>query len=141
MFADHLDAAQSEADEILARARERGAAVTVVAMSAFRAWAGLRRGALAAAAADAQVVMELAPELLGAEFVVTAVSAAVLAGLERDETPAALRGLIDRTGVRFDPEFTPSAQLLYASGVLHAAAGNDEAAIEELRSCALDRPV
>ena len=141
MFSDHLDAAESEADEILARGRERGAAVTVVAISAFRAFNGLRRGALAAAATDAQLVMELAPELLGAEFLVTAVSTAVLAGLERDETPDALRRLIDRTGVRFDPEFTPSAQLLYASGVLRAAAGNHEAAIEVLRSCALDHPV
>ena len=141
MFSDGLDAAQSQADEILARARERGAAVTVVAISAFRAFNGLRRGALATAAADAQAAMELAPELLGAEFLVTAVSTAVLAGLERDETPDALRGLIDRTGVRFDPEFTPSAQLLYASGVLRAAAGNHQAAIEELRGCALDHAV
>src|SRR5436190_3799388 len=141
MFSDDLDAAQSEADEILARARERGAAVTVVAISAFRAFTGLRRGALAAAAGDAQVTMELAPELLGAEFLVTAVSTAVLAGLERDETPDALRGLIDRTGVRFDPEFTPSAQLLYTSGVLHAAAGNHQGAVEELKGCALDHPV
>jgi DNA-binding CsgD family transcriptional regulator len=141
MFSDHLNAAQSAADEILGRARERGAAVTVVAISAFRAWVGLRRGALAAAAGDAQVAMELAPELLGAEFLVTAVSAAVLAGLDRDQSPDSLRGLIDRTGVRFDPEFTPSAQLLYASGVLRAAAGNHQAAIEELRSCELDHPV
>jgi DNA-binding CsgD family transcriptional regulator len=141
MFSDSLDAAQSEADLILTRAGERGAAVTVVAVSAFRAHTELRRGALAAAQADAQTVMELAPDLLGAEFLVSAVSIAVLAGLERDETPDSLRGLIERTGVRFDPEFTPSAQLRYASGVLCAAAGNHEAAIEELRSCALDHPV
>jgi DNA-binding CsgD family transcriptional regulator len=141
MFSDHLDAAQPAADEILARALERGAAVTVVAMSAFRAYIGLRSGDLAAAAGDAQVAMELAPELLGAEFLVQAVSTAVLAGLERDEAPNSLRGLIDHTEVRFDPEFTPSAQLLYTSGALWAAAGNHQAAIEELRSCALDHPV
>jgi DNA-binding CsgD family transcriptional regulator len=141
MFSDRLDAAQFEADGMLARARERGAAVTVVAISALRASIQARRGALAAAQADLQTVIELAPELLGAVFLVTAVATAVLAGLERDETPDSLRGLIDRTGVRFDPEFTPSAQLLYSSGVLRAAAGNHEAAIEELRSCALDHPV
>ena len=67
-------------------------------------------------------------------------SAAVLAGLERDETPDSLRRLIDRTGVRYDTEFTSSSQLRYASGVLRAAAGNHEAAIEELRGCALDHP-
>jgi DNA-binding CsgD family transcriptional regulator len=69
------------------------------------------------------------------------VSTAVLAGLERDEAPNSLRGLIDHTEVRFDPEFTPSAQLLYTSGALWAAAGNHQAAIEELRRCALDHPV
>ena len=64
----------------------------------------------------------------------------MLAGLERDETPDSLRRLIDRTGVRYDTEFTSSSQLRYASGVLRAAAGNHEAAIEELRGCALDHP-
>jgi DNA-binding CsgD family transcriptional regulator len=141
MFSDELDAAQRDADAILGRARERGAAVTVVAISAFRAWIELRRGALAAAQADAHTAIELAPDLLGAEFLVPAVCAAVLAGLDRDETPESLRALIDRTGVRFDPEFTPSAQLLYTSGVLRAAAGKHQAAIEELLSCALDHPV
>ena len=34
----------------------------------------------------------------------------------------------------------PNAPLRYASGVLRAAAGNHEAAIEELRSCAFDHP-
>jgi DNA-binding CsgD family transcriptional regulator len=95
---------------------------------------------VAAAQEDAQAAIELAPDLLGARFLVFAVSAAVLAGLERDETPDALRRLIDRTGVRYDAEFTSSSQLRYASGVLRAAAGNHEAAIEELRGCALDDP-
>ena len=50
----------------------------------------MRRGDLAAAQADAQAAIELAPDLLGARFLVLAVSAAVLAGLERDETPDSL---------------------------------------------------
>ena len=133
--ADGLDAALRGADEILPHARERGAALTVVTISALRALIGVRRGDLAAAEADAQAAIELAPDLLGVEFVVLAVSAAVLAGLERDETPDSLRRLIDRAGVRYDTEFTPSSQLRYASGVLRAAAGNHEAAIEELRGC------
>ena len=58
----------------------------------------MRRGDLAAAQADAQAAIELAPELLGARFLVLAVSAAVLAGLDRDETPDSLRRLIDQTG-------------------------------------------
>jgi DNA-binding CsgD family transcriptional regulator len=139
---DALDAAHRAADEILAQARARGAALTVATTSALRAHLGLRRGDLLAAQADAETAIELAPDLLGAEFpVVLAVGAAVLVGLERDETPDALRRLIERTGARYDDEFLPSSQLRYASGVLRAAAGKHEAAIEELRGCGLDHPV
>jgi DNA-binding CsgD family transcriptional regulator len=138
--ADGLDTALKNADEMLAQAREWGSALTVVTVSGLRAGIALRRGDLTAAQADAQAAIELAPDLLGASFLVLAVAAAVQAGLERDEGPDSLRRLIDRTGVRFDTEFTPSAQLRYASGVLRAAAGNHEAAIEELRGCALDDP-
>jgi len=133
--ADGLDAALRSADEILAQARAGGAALTVVTLSSMRALIAVRRGDLAAAEADATAAIELAPDLLGVEFLVLAVSAAVLVGLERDETPDALRRLIDRAGVGYDTEFTPSSQLRYASGVLRAAAGNHEAALEELRDC------
>src|SRR3954453_22713885 len=139
--ADALDAALTGADEILTHARTRGAPLTVVTMSALRALISLRRGDIAEAQADAQTAIELAPDLLGARFLVLAVSAAVLAGLERDESPDSLRRLIDRTGVRYDTEFTSSSQLRYASGVLRAAAGNHEAAIEELRGCGRAHPV
>ena len=137
--ADALDAALSGTDEILAQARTQGAALTVVTMSALRALIMFRRGEVATAQADAEAAIELAPALLGgARFVVLAVSIAVLAGLDRDETPDSLRRLIDRTGVRHDTEFTSSSQLRYASGLLGAAAGNHEGAVEELRASALD---
>ena len=38
----------------------------------------------------------------------SAVSSAVLAGLERDETPESLRRLIDGAGIRYDTEFSPA---------------------------------
>jgi DNA-binding CsgD family transcriptional regulator len=135
-----LDHALRGTDEILAKARERGSALTVVTMSGLRANFAARRGDLAAAQADAQAALELAPDLLGAEWLVLAVAAAVRAGLDRDETPDSLRGMIDRSRVRYDTEFMPSSQLRYASGVLRAAAGNHEAAIEELRGCGLGHP-
>src|SRR6266576_3559725 len=116
--ADRIDEAVRHADQILVHARERGSALTVATISAFRAGVVVRRGDLAAAQADAQAAIELAPDLLGAEYVVLAVSAAVLAGLDRDETPESLRQLIDRSGIRYDTEFLPSSQLRYASGVL-----------------------
>jgi len=131
--ADGVDAAIRRADEILAPARERGAGLTVVTIAGLRAHLELRRGDLAAAEADAQSALDLGPCLLGAGLLVLAVSAAVLAGLERGETPDAMRRLIDRVGVRYDSELTAGSQLRYASGVLRAAAGNHEAAIEELR--------
>ena len=137
---DELDAALRGTDEVLARARELGAAASVATMLALRAFIAMRRGDLVAAQADAQASMELAPDMLGTEFVVLAVSSAVLAGLERDETPESLRRLIDGAGIRYDTEFSPSSQLRYASGVLRAAAGNPEAAIEELLACGADHP-
>jgi DNA-binding CsgD family transcriptional regulator len=140
MLADGLDAALRGTDEMLARARERGAALTVVALAGLRALIGVRRGEIAAAEADAQTAIELAPDLLGAQFLVLGLAAAVLAGLERDESPDSLRQLIDGAGVGYDSEFVPSSQLRYASGVLRAAAGDHEAAVEELRGCALDHP-
>ena len=141
-IAGRFDAARRGADEILAHARAGGAALTVVTISSLRALIAVRHGGdLAEAQADAEAAIELAPGLLGARFLVLAVSAAVLAGLERDETPDSLRRLIDRTGVRYDNEFTSSSQLRYASGVLRAAAGNHAAAAEELRGCALYDPV
>ena len=139
-LADELDVARQGADEILAAARKQGAALTVATISALRAFIAQRGGDLRAAAADAQTAIELAPELLGAEFVVLAVSVAVLVGLDSDATPDSLRLLIDRTGVRYDTEFSPSSQLRYAVGVLRAAAGNHEGAVEELRGCALPDP-
>jgi DNA-binding CsgD family transcriptional regulator len=101
----------------------------------------VRRGDLAAAEADAQAAIELAHDMLGAEYLVMAVAAAVLAGLERDETPESLRRLIDDADVRPDTEFLPSSLVRYSSGVLRAAAGNHEAAVEELRGCELEHPM
>jgi DNA-binding CsgD family transcriptional regulator len=138
--ADGLDAAQRHEDEILAGARQRGAALTVVTTSAMRAIVGYRRGDLMSAQADAQAAIELAPDLLGAEFVGLAVAIAVLAGLDRDETPDSLRLLIERSGVSYDTEFIPNALLRYAAAVLRAAAGEHEAAVDELRACWFDHP-
>jgi DNA-binding CsgD family transcriptional regulator len=136
---DELDTSLRGLDEILARARQRGAAVSVATALALRSFVAIRLGDLSSAQADAYAAIELAPAL-GSEFVVLAVSAAVLAGLERDETPESLRRLIDRVGIRYDTDFSPSTQLRYASGLLRAAAGNHEAAVEELCSCGLEPP-
>jgi DNA-binding CsgD family transcriptional regulator len=138
--ADGLEAALRGADDILKRARLGGAALTVVTISSLRALMCLRTGDLNAAEADAQAAIELAPTLLGARFLVFAVAAAILAGLERDEAPEALRRLVERTGVWYDSDFTSSSQLRYASGVLRAAAGNHEAAVEELLGCGHEPP-
>ncbi|MGZ4306637.1 MAG: response regulator transcription factor, partial [Solirubrobacteraceae bacterium] len=114
--------------------------LTVANVSALRALVSWREGDLNSAEADAQAAIELAPDLLGVEYVVLAVATAVLVGLDRDETPESLRQLIDRSGIRYDTEFLPSSQLRFASGVLRAAAGNHAAAVEELLSCELEHP-
>ena len=124
---DELDEALRGTDEILTRARALGAAAAVATILALRAFILIRRGDLLAAQADAQAAMEMAPDLLGVEFVVLAVSAAVVAGLEREETPESLRRLIDQAGLRYDTEFSPSSQLRHASAMVRAAAGNQRA--------------
>ena len=106
----------------------------------LRAGVAVRCGDVTAAGADAEAAIDLAPAMLGAEYLVLAVSAAVFAGLDHDETPQSLRRLIDRAGVRYDTEFIPSSQLRLASGLLRGAAGNHETAVEELLGCDLDHP-
>ena len=137
---DQFDAALGGTDEILARARERGAAATVANVSALRAFVCARRGDLVAAQGDAEAAIELGRDLLGVEFVVLAVSTAVLVGLDRDETPESLRRLIENSGVGYDDQFSPSSQLRYASGVLRAADRNHEGAIDELLGCGMEHP-
>ncbi|MGZ4298795.1 MAG: ATP-binding protein, partial [Solirubrobacteraceae bacterium] len=137
---DQLDAAGRAADEMLARARELGAAAAVATILALRAFIAIRRGDLLAAQADAHAAIEMAPDLLGVEFVVLAVSAAVLAGLEREESPESLRRLVDRSGIRYGSEFSPSSQLRHASAMLRAAAGNPEGAVDELLASDLEHP-
>ncbi len=137
---DELDASMRGIDQMLARARERGGAATVATLLALRSYFLFRSGDLTSAQGDAYAAIELSQDLLGTEFVVLAVTAAVLAGLERDETPESLRRLIDRVGIRYDTEFSPSSQLRYASAAVRAQAGNREAAIEELCASELDHP-
>ncbi|MGZ4304741.1 MAG: ATP-binding protein, partial [Solirubrobacteraceae bacterium] len=116
-LSDDYEASMQGLDAILAQARRRGVALTVANVSALRALVSWREGDLNSAEADAQAAIELAPDLLGVEYVVLAVATAVLVGLDRDETPESLRQLIDRSGIRYDTEFLPSSQLRFASGV------------------------
>ena len=140
-IAERLDTARRHADEILAEARERGAALTVATVLAHRAFIDLRRGDLSAAEADAQAAIDLATDLVGSDFVISvAVPVAVLAGLDRGTTIESLRRLVNDTGVR-ESSFIAHALARYASGVLRAAAGRHEAAIDELRTCAGENPI
>jgi DNA-binding CsgD family transcriptional regulator len=138
---DRFDAALQHTSRLLTEAQRAGAALTVASVLAHRAFVEVRRGDLAAAEADAQAAIELAPDLQGSEFVLAlAVPVAVLAGLDRDETPDFMRRLVDSSGVRLENELVAGSQLHYATAVLRAAAGNHEAAIEELRGWALHNP-
>jgi DNA-binding CsgD family transcriptional regulator/tetratricopeptide (TPR) repeat protein len=140
--ADHLDTARQHADQILAEARTRGAALTVATVLAHRAVIDVRRGDLVSAVADTQAAIELASDLVGSEFVlVLAAPEAVLAGLDRDATPESLRQILDATGAHDDTEFMARDLVRHASGMLRATAGNHEAAIEELKACDLDHPM
>jgi DNA-binding CsgD family transcriptional regulator len=140
--ADQLDAARRHADEVLAEARERGAALTVASVLAHRAFIDIRRGDLTSAEADAHAAIELASDFASSKFVdVLAAPEAVLAGLDRAATPDSLRQLLDNAGVRDDTDFLARDLFRHASGALRAAAGNHQAAIEELCSCGRDHPM
>jgi DNA-binding CsgD family transcriptional regulator/tetratricopeptide (TPR) repeat protein len=141
-ISDRFDTARDHADQILAEAQARGAALTVASVLAHRAFIEVRRGNVIAAETDADAAIELATDFVGSDFVlVLAVPAAVTAGLDRGATIDSLRRLIDDTGVRDDTPFMARSLVRYCSGLLRAAAGNHEAAIEELRGCEQDHPV
>jgi hypothetical protein len=115
--ADRLDAARRWADEILAEARERGAALTVATVLAHRALIDVRRGDLVSAEADTQAAIELASDLVGSEFVlVLAAPEAVLVGLDRDATTDSLRRVLDGTGARGNMEFLVQTRLSSSLG-------------------------
>jgi DNA-binding CsgD family transcriptional regulator len=138
-MADRLDAARARADEILTEARDRGAALTVSTVLAHLAFVGFRRGDLGTAEADAHAAIDLATDLVGSDFVViVAVPMAILTGLERGATVESLRRLLDATGVREGTTFIAHTLARYSSGVLRAAAGRHEAAVEELLGWARD---
>jgi DNA-binding CsgD family transcriptional regulator len=140
-IAERLDTARRHADELLAEARKRGAALTVATVLAHRAFIDLRSGDLSGAEADAHAAIDLATDLVGSDFVVAvAVPVAVLARLDRGATIESLRRLVDDTHVR-DSSFIAHPLARHASGVLRAAAGRHEAAVDELRSCARDDPI
>ena len=141
-IADRLDTARDGANELLADARGRGDALTVATVLAHRAFIDIRRGDLTSAEADTQAAIELASDLMGAEFVaIMAVPMAVLAGIERDADLDSLRRLFDHPAVREETAFLARPLAGYSSGVLRAAGGNHEAAIEELRSCTRGHPM
>ncbi len=141
-IADRLDVAREGADQLLADARGRGDALSVATVLAHRAFIDIRRGDLTSVEADTQAAIELASDLMGAEFViVVAAPMAVLAGIERDTTLASLRRLLDHPAIRKESAFLARSLTRYSSGVLRAAAGNHEAAIEELRGCTQGHPM
>lgn len=75
--------------------------LTLATVLAHRAFIDIRRGDLTSVEADAHEAIELASDLMGAEFaVVLAVPMAVLAGIERDSSLASLRRLLDHPALR-----------------------------------------
>jgi hypothetical protein len=136
---DALDEALPIVDEMLSRGRARGSALTVVTVSSMRAhqYAARRSTGVAGRRRLGDRALSRPP----GHRVRGACRDCGRACRSRAEAPPdSLRRLVDRVGVRYDTEFIPNATLRYASGVLRAAAGNHEGAIEELRGCAFEHP-
>jgi ATP/maltotriose-dependent transcriptional regulator MalT len=131
-----LDAAKRALDEGLALARARGSPVAAARVSSARALAGLKRGALAEAEADARTAIELLSEATRdiPYRMALAVLAAVL--VERGELDSARETLELVVADPVADEATPTQALRESRAKWLMAAGEPQSALEQLRACA-----
>ena len=138
MAGDALADAIAILDSELDGARARGSAASYAIWSAFRAFGGLRRGAIFDAEVDARAAFSISLETGAAAGI--AASAAYLVGalVERGELEEAERVVADAglggAGVSL-PDLYPVHLFLFWRGTLRMARGETEAALEDLLEC------
>jgi len=131
VFSERLSLAHDLYTTALDDARARGNVMGVAAISALRAMAAYRRGAVLDAEEDANAALET-PEATGLDDV--ALAYALLAAVERGATPVELDALAEGSAVVEDPDAPPYTQLLYARGVVALERGDPARALEIFRS-------
>jgi DNA-binding CsgD family transcriptional regulator len=135
VFCERLSLAHELYTTALDDARARGNINGVAAVSALRAMAAYRRGAVLDAEADANAALEI-EESTGLHDV--ALAYALLAALERGATPVELDALADGSAALENMDAPPYSQLLYARGVVALQGGDPVRAAQIFRS--FDRP-
>jgi DNA-binding CsgD family transcriptional regulator len=134
VFSERLALAHELYTTALDDARARGNITGVAAISALRAMAAYRHGAVLDAEADANAALEI-EESTGLHDV--ALAYALLAAVERGATPAELDALAASTAALENLDAPPYSQLLYARGVVALQRKNPMRALQIFRS--LDR--
>jgi DNA-binding CsgD family transcriptional regulator len=135
VFCERLSLAHELYTTALDDARARGNISGVAALSALRAMAAYRRGAVLDAEADANAALEI-EESTGLDDV--ALAYALLAAVERGATPVELDALAEGSALLANMDAPPYSQLLYAHGVVALQRGDPVRAAHIFRS--LDRP-
>lgn len=132
MVAEPYPLAERICDETLADARSRGSLLGITGSLCFRAHLALRRGAIAAAEADARAAIEAAA-IGGYAFAPMALAALVEALRERGEPQAALAALERRDSTGELPRDIMATFLLEARARLWTERGQIERRIADLR--------
>ena len=135
VFCERLVLAQRLYTTALDDARARGNVTGVATLSALRAMAAFRYGAVLDAEADANVALET-EQPFGIRDI--ALAYALLAAIERDATPSQLDELGADPRVVENPEAPPYTQLLFARGVVALHRGDPARALAIFRS--FERP-
>ena len=140
VVAERYDMALHAMDDVIDRARERGAVIDVGGVLTFRSELYLRVGDLANAEMDSRTLLQIST---GYGWALGAGSASAYLGevlIERGEldeaTGVLMEGLWAGPAAALPPIY-PTVWLLLARGRLRMAQGRREGAVEELRECRL----
>ncbi|HEU4977626.1 MAG TPA: AAA family ATPase [Solirubrobacteraceae bacterium] len=133
-FIDELDRADRVVEAMVTDARRRGSVTGYVFATAWRAHIALRRGLVAAAAADARAAVELATEH-GLHLLAPHAHAFLAEALIEQGAPDEARRVL--TGAELGPMHgtRPESRFLHARAQARLACGERQAAIADLRAC------
>jgi tRNA G18 (ribose-2'-O)-methylase SpoU/tetratricopeptide (TPR) repeat protein len=132
LFADHFDEVERNYAQALEEARARGTVMGFAIASCFRAWAALRRGAVAEAEAEARSSLDVAA-LHGWQLSHPMALAFLIGALLERGALAEAEAALDEAGMAGEiPDHVIFNLLLFARGCLHIAAGRPAAGVEDV---------
>jgi DNA-binding CsgD family transcriptional regulator/tetratricopeptide (TPR) repeat protein len=136
MFSEAYDEAEAHYARALDDARRRGSSVGFAAASSLRSMLLYRRGALAAAEAEAVAALDLRNDVHGAQgYLACALNTIVFAALDRGTGGPDLLTLCDDFFATQPTEDLPFSQAMHARGWLKAVLDDLEGGLAELLAC------